>query len=223
MNSQPDINDNTFLNILEIFHSIQGESTYAGLPCTFIRLAGCNLDCRYCDTPCAPSRGKKRSLSSIITEVTGHHCSLVEITGGEPLLQPELPLLITTLEGMNYTILLETNGTLSIADLPHTVIKIIDIKCPSSNEQGKTAWSNLDLLTGDDEIKFVISDRNDYLWALDIMKKYNLEKKHTVLLSPNLDTLPTAHLAGWILEDRVRARIQPQLHKIIWPDDYEKR
>ncbi len=206
------------LKVNEIFCSIQGESSYAGYPCTFVRLTGCNLRCKYCDTRYAYKKGRNTSIDSIISKVSSHLCPLTEVTGGEPLLQEETPELVDSLIRKGYKVLVETNGTLDISILPEKAICIMDIKCPGSGECGKTLWSNIGQLRGQDEIKFVLASREDYKWALDILHQYRLEDR-TVHLSPAWGLLLPADLASWMLDDHVHAHLHLQLHRVIWPEE----
>jgi 7-carboxy-7-deazaguanine synthase len=205
------------LKVTEIFNSIQGESTYAGLPCTFIRLTGCNLRCSYCDTRYAYSGGTEMSVVKIMQKVRSFKTSLVEITGGEPLLQAgTLDLLRALLKEKNQ-VLLETNGSMALKNVPAKVIKIMDLKCPSSGEAEKTHWKNLQYLKKSDQIKMVISDRKDYAWARHQVRGRNLDAICQVLLSPVSNKLKGSRLAAWILKDRLPVRLQVQLHKVLWP------
>ena len=208
------------LNISEIFCSIQGESTYAGLPCIFIRLAGCNLRCDYCDTTYSFESDISLSTNDIITKVKEYDpIKLVEITGGEPLLQPEVYQLIESLNKDGYTILLETNGSISLKNVPEYVIKIVDVKCPGSSEENSFLLENLEYINKEkDEIKFVLSDNFDYNWAKDFVMKYNL-KDYEILFSPVSEKLEPQDLAKWIIDDKLPVRMQLQLHKIIWDKD----
>lgn len=204
------------LQITEIFKSVQGESSYAGLPCVFVRLAGCNLRCRYCDTEYAFYDGKETTVSETVATVEKFGLRLVEITGGEPLLQSESIDLMKRFLNLNYKVMLETGGSLSIQDVPKEVIKIVDLKCPSSGEVDKNDFKNLSRLAPHDEIKFVIGDRNDYEWSREILKKYELEEKANVLFSPVFEVVSLRLLAEWILKDNLSVRLQTQLHKHIW-------
>lgn len=207
------------LRITEIFHSIQGESTWAGLPCVFIRLTGCNLRCVWCDTAYAFHGGKWMDFSTILSAVAAFETPLVEITGGEPLAQPACPALAAALLEQGYTVLIETSGSLPINTLPEEVIRIMDLKCPGSGECEKNHWPNIGYLRPDrDEVKFVIADRSDYEWARDSIETHRLETRcRAILFSPVTGSLEPAHLAQWILEDRLPVRLQLQLHKILWP------
>ncbi len=206
------------MRVTEIFTSIQGESTFCGLPCTFIRMTGCNLRCKYCDTPYALEGGEELDLDQIMDRVREAGISLVELTGGEPLLQEECYLLINLLLEEGYTVLLETNGSLTLEKLDSRVMKIVDIKCPGSGMSEKMDFSNVNYLTGKDEVKFVISDKGDFDWAKGIIDTYGLIEKCKVLISPVLSRLEAKEVAGWILEERLPVRLQLQLHKVIWPD-----
>jgi len=206
------------LKVNEIFQSIQGESSYAGFPCVFIRLSGCNLRCSYCDTAYAYKEGTLWLVRDIVKAVSLHEIPLVEITGGEPLDQEETPLLAESLLDTGYSVLVETNGTKDISLLPAGVTRIMDIKCPGSGEQGKTDWGNMDRLSADDEVKFVICGEADYIWAREVLKKYGLAGKSKVLFSPAHGRLQSSDLAGWILRDRLPVRLQLQLHQILWPE-----
>ncbi len=216
------------LRINEIFYSIQGESTRVGEPCVFVRLAGCHLRCAYCDTEYAFREGETREIDDIIREVDSHPCKLVEITGGEPLLQPRVHELMTRLCDAGDTVLIETSGACDISPCDPRVIRIMDIKAPASGESERMDWNNIDHLTERDEVKFVISDRNDYDWAMDVIAKHDLiGHVRSVLMSPVFEQpkgleilgaqgLAMRELAAWILEDGLSVRLQPQLHKFIW-------
>ncbi|MDP2862144.1 MAG: radical SAM protein [Desulfobacterales bacterium] len=207
------------LIVNEIFNSIQGESLYAGLPCTFIRLTGCNLRCSYCDTRYAYGEGTSLTMTDIIDKVSGYECPLVEITGGEPLLQDETPLLIINLIENGYTVLLETNGTIDISHIDERCIKIIDIKCPASGESGKNILDNLNRLNVKDQVKFVISNHEDYEYAKDIIKQIpGGFLRENILFSPVPGKMEFSDLANRILKDKLMVRFHVQLHKIIWPD-----
>ena len=204
------------MRITEIFFSIQGESTYAGLPCVFVRFTGCPLRCSWCDTAYAFYEGTERSLESILNEVEHYDCRLVEITGGEPLAQAEAHGLITALADRGYTVLIETSGAIDLAPVDPRAILIMDLKCPGSGMEDRNRWSNLSLLKPHDEVKFVIKDRADYDWAVGIIRRHDLSDRHRVLLSPVFGELETQTLADWILADRLRVRFQLQVHKLIW-------
>jgi len=209
------------LKVCELFQSIQGESTFAGEVCAFIRLAGCNLSCTYCDTAYAnqAGTGKQMSIDEIVAWVESRHCRLVELTGGEPLIQKETAALAARLCDETFTVLVETNGTKDISVLPDSAIKIMDVKCPSSGMADSLLVSNLDALTPNDECKFVISDRTDFDWACTFMAQKRLASRCTVIFSPNLALLPAKMLAEWMVETNPGARLGLQLHKVIWGDD----
>ena len=213
--------ENNKLKINEIFKSIQGESTCMGLPCAFIRLTGCNLRCTYCDTEYSFYEGKDMTLKQIIDTIVPMKTKLVEITGGEPMLQENVIPLMSKLINMNYTVLLETSGAISLKNVPKEVKKIVDFKCPSSGMENKNLWTILDELNKEDEIKFVIGNKIDYQWTKKIVEKYQLNKKWTVLLSPVFEKLSLEKLSKWILTDNFNVRLQLQMHKYIW--DPEKR
>jgi 7-carboxy-7-deazaguanine synthase len=211
-----------FLRVTEIFHSIQGESTWAGLPCTFIRLTGCPLRCVWCDTEYAFYGGEKLVLDDIIAKVDEIGTRLVEITGGEPLIHRNAFVLAERLLDRGYTVLVETSGAIDIAALDPRTHRIMDLKCPDSGEAARNLWSNLDHLTARDEIKFVIASRQDYEWTRDVIHKYRLDDRvqrgtlHGLLLSPVWEKMDLRELAEWVLEDRLPVRYQIQLHKVIW-------
>ena len=207
------------LKVYEIFRSIQGESSFVGLPCVFIRLAGCNLRCRYCDTRYAQEGGEEMALEEILKRVSEFAVKLVEVTGGEPLFQSETPILTMALMEEGYQVLVETNGTLDISVLPQGAVRIMDIKCPSSGESHRVMWENIWKLRPDDEVKFVISDRHDYEWARGIIRERFAHAKTKILFSTVFGELPPRHLVEWMLEDRIQARFQLQIHKYIWPHD----
>jgi 7-carboxy-7-deazaguanine synthase len=204
------------MKVCEIFTSIQGESTRAGLMCTFIRFTGCNLMCTYCDTKYAYKEGSEYSVDEILEEVSERNVKLVEVTGGEPLLQIEVLELIKSLLDRGYEVLVETNGTVSINDIDKRASVIMDIKTPGSGECGKMASGNLDVLKASDEVKFVVTDRADYEWARDFINDHLLLNICAVLLSPAFGVLDPQVLSGWILEDRLGVRLNLQLHKYIF-------
>ena len=205
------------LTVNEIFHSIQGESTHAGRPCVFVRLTACDLRCSWCDTPYAFHEGRKMTVDDVVAQVRGYGCGVVEITGGEPLLQPDVYPLMEKLLEDGQTVMLETGGHRSIANVPPGVVRIVDVKCPGSGEGDKVDWSNLELLTAIDEVKFVVKDRADYEFARDVIARYQLDTRcRAVLLSPVHGVLPASDLAAWMLADRLTARLQLQVHKFIW-------
>ena len=205
------------LTVNEIFHSIQGESTFAGEPCVFVRLTACDLRCSWCDTPYAFHEGRKMSIDDVLAEVDRYDCPLVEVTGGEPLLQAEAIPLMSRLLDRGKTVLLETGGHRSIADVPAGVHRIVDVKCPGSLEADRMDWANLARLNATDEVKFVIKDRIDYEYARDIVLREVLaERVAAVLFSPVHGVLESRALAEWILADRLPVRLQLQAHKYIW-------
>ena len=205
------------LTINEIFYSIQGESTRAGQPCVFVRLTACDLRCSWCDTPYAFDDGRKMSVDDVIAAVEQYGCPLVEITGGEPLLQEDVYELMERLSRTGRTVMLETGGHRSIARVPAGVMKIVDVKCPGSGESARNDWSNLGALAPHDEVKFVIKDRVDYEFARDVIARHGLaDCAAAVLLSPVHGVLDARTLSEWILADRLPARLQVQLHKYIW-------
>jgi 7-carboxy-7-deazaguanine synthase len=205
------------LTVNEIFHSIQGESTHAGRPCVFVRLTACDLRCSWCDTPYAFHEGQKMSVDEVIGRVLEYGCDVVEITGGEPLLQKEVYPLMQRLLDEGRTVMLETGGHLSVEAVPEAVVRVIDVKCPGSGESEKNHWPNLEHLRPTDEIKFVIKDRADYEFARDVVSKHELiDRCAAVHFSPVHGILDAKQLAAWVLEDRLRVRVQLQLHKFIW-------
>jgi 7-carboxy-7-deazaguanine synthase len=205
------------LTVNEIFHSIQGESTHVGRPCVFVRLTACDLRCSWCDTPYAFHEGQKMSVDEVLSQVRAFGCEVVEVTGGEPLLQPDVYPLMQGLLDDGRTVLLETGGHRSVERVPATVIRIIDVKCPGSGESGKNHWPNLDHLRPADEVKFVIKDRLDYEYARDVLARYDLIGRcAAVLFSPVHGELDPKQLAQWILADRLPVRLQLQAHKYIW-------
>ncbi len=204
------------LVINEIFYSIQGESSFAGWPCVFIRLTGCNLRCTWCDTAYAFDKGQPLSLDDIIAKVCNFDCPLVEVTGGEPLLQSNVLPLLKRLCDLGKTVLLETGGSLDIVPVDLRIIKIMDLKCPSSGETDKNRYANLRHLTKQDEIKFVIAGRADYDWASRTLTEHQLSTRCTILFSPVVEKLSLQTLAEWILADRLPVRLQTQWHKHIW-------
>jgi 7-carboxy-7-deazaguanine synthase len=207
---------NNMLKINEIYYSIQGESTKAGRPCVFVRLTFCNLRCTYCDTEYAFYEGKDLNIGDIIQEVRKYNCPLVEITGGEPLFQEESPSLMKQLADCGFEVLLETGGSLPINNIDPRVKIIMDIKTPSSGMLKKNMFENIYCLKKDDEVKFIIGSREDYLWSKSIIEKYDLDKKNAVLFSVVFGKLLPVELVNWILEDKLNVRFQLQMHKFIW-------
>ena len=207
------------LRVSEIFASIQGETSYVGLPFSFVRLTGCNLRCRFCDTTYAYDDGEEFSVDEIVSRVAFFGIPRVTLTGGEPLLQEEAPVLAKALLDGGYTVLVETNGTVPLSRLDPRTVKILDVKCPGSGESGKTDWGNLALLSSRDEVKFVVSSEEDYRFAREVIGKYGKERSFQVLLSPAFGLLPPEKLAGWMVGDALDARFQLQLHKLVWGPD----
>ena len=207
------------LLVNEIFYSIQGESTYSGRPCIFVRLTGCNLRCSYCDTRYAYEQGVNMEITEIMNRIADYMCRLVEITGGEPLIQSETPGLIYRLLENGYEVMLETNGSLDISRVDERCIKIVDIKCPTSGESDKNDMKNLKKLGSKDQVKFVIGNRIDYKYAKETIDSNCPDfPKDQILFSPLSEGIAPAQLAEWILEDNLNVRLHLQLHKIIWPD-----
>jgi 7-carboxy-7-deazaguanine synthase len=205
------------LTVNEIFHSIQGESTHTGRPCVFVRLTACDLRCSWCDTPYAFTEGRKMSVDEVIDRVREYGCDVVEITGGEPLLQKEVYRLMEKLLDEGRTVMIETGGHLSADGIPAGVVRVIDVKCPGSGESDKVHWPNLDRLRSSDELKFVIKDRIDYEFARDVVNRHDLITRcAAVLFSPVHGVLEAKQLAEWILADRLPVRLQLQAHKYIW-------
>ena len=205
------------LTINEIFYSIQGESTRAGCPCVFVRLSACDLRCSWCDTPYAFHEGTKRSVDEVVAEVEGHGCPLVEITGGEPLLQEDVYPLMDRLLARGLTVMLETGGHRPVTRVPPAVVKIVDVKCPGSGEASKNDWGNLDRLSPHDELKFVVQDRADYEFARELIGRHALASRcAAILISPVHGVLDPKTLSDWMLADHLPARLQLQMHKYIW-------
>lgn len=210
--------DEALFEVCEVFRSLQGETSRTGLPATFLRLAGCNLRCRYCDTTYAQGRGASMTLEELLGAVAdGPATDLVVVTGGEPLLQPRVPSLLGALCDLGRTVLLETNGSLEIRGIDPRVRRILDIKCPGSGEEASTRWENLEDLRAEDEVKLVLTCREDFDFALRVIMKHGLRERCEVLLSPAQGLLAPADLAAWILECRLPLRLQLQLHRILWP------
>ena len=209
------MNINT-LRVTEIFHSIQGESTKTGLPTIFIRLTGCPLRCIYCDTEYAFTGGENLKISEIMQTIKSSPSQHICITGGEPLAQPNVHILMNELAQLDYDISLETSGYIDVSNVNSKVKIIMDIKTPESKEVDKNNWENINLLKNEDEVKFVICNRNDYEWSKEIMEKYMIYEQCNVLMSPVADLMEPSTLAEWILEDSLPVRFQIQLHKILW-------
>ena len=204
------------MRLTEIFYSIQGESSFIGRPCVFIRTTACNLRCVWCDTAYSFYGGEEMRLDDIMKRVASYGCKLVEITGGEPMLQKEIYELCDRLLAADYTVLIETGGSLDLSKLDPRVIKIVDLKCPGSGETEKNYWPNLDILQPHDQIKFVIKDRADYDWTLQVIRQHRLDARFHLLFSPVFGIMELRPLAEWMLADRVQAQLQVQLHKFIW-------
>ncbi len=207
------------MRVTELFHSIQGESSFAGRPCTFVRLTGCPLRCTWCDSTYTFSGGVEMTLDEVLAQVRAFGCLLVEVTGGEPLHQPEAFPLIARLCDEGYEVLVETSGAIDIAPLDRRARVILDVKCPGSDMMDRMDWRNLAQLTSRDEAKFVIKDRADYDWALAVLNRYDLTSRCTVLFSPVFGALEPRLLAEWMLADKLPVRFQLQLHKFIWAPD----
>jgi len=205
------------ITINEIFYSVQGESTYAGRPCVFVRLTACDLRCSWCDTPYAFHEGAKRPLDAVLRDVERYDCPLVEVTGGEPLLQEAVYPLMDALLARGKTVLLETGGHRSTARVPDQVVTILDVKCPGSGEAGRMDWANLDRLRPHDEVKFVIKDRADYEYARAVVRDRDLAARAAAVhFSPVHGEMDLRTLSEWVLADRLPVRVQVQLHKYIW-------
>ena len=205
------------LTVNEIYHSVQGESTWAGRPCVFVRLTFCDLRCSYCDTEYAFYEGNKMLLAEIVSQAATFGCPLVEITGGEPLLQKNVLPLMTMLCDAGYTVLLETSGAHDISTVDKRVHRIMDLKTPGSGEVEKNLWANIEHLTSQDEVKFVIGSREDYEWSREKVTRFDLAKTcHAVLFSPIFGRIDPRQIVDWILADRLDVRFQLQMHKFIW-------
>jgi 7-carboxy-7-deazaguanine synthase len=207
------------MRITEIFHSIQGESSYAGQPCVFVRLTGCPLRCTWCDTDYAFYGGHEWPIDEVLANVHTYGCRLVEVTGGEPLVQPESLLLMTRLCDAGYSVLLETSGAVDITPVDSRAHVILDVKCPGSGMTNRMHWPNLSQLAAKDEAKFVLADRADYDWAREILVRYDIANRCTVHFSPVFGSLDVRELAEWILADKLPVRFQLQMHKYIWAPD----
>ncbi|MBH0200610.1 MAG: 7-carboxy-7-deazaguanine synthase QueE [Nitrospira sp.] len=207
------------MRVTEIFHSIQGESTFAGRPCVFVRLTGCPLRCTWCDTEYAFYSGSEQSIETIVDKVRAYGCPLVEVTGGEPLAQSECLTLVARLCDEGLTVLLETSGALETAGVDPRAHIILDVKCPGSGMSDRMHWPNVERLRPHDEAKFVINDRADYEWAKERVERFQIDRRCPVLFSPVFGTLEPRQLAEWVLADRLPVRYQLQLHKLIWSPD----
>ncbi len=209
------------LRVNEIYLSLQGESTHVGKPCTFVRLTGCQMRCVWCDSEHSFYEGDWRSVDEVLQRVTELGAATVEVTGGEPLLQPGATTLLRRLCDAGYEVLLETGGGVAIDAVDPRVHRILDIKCPGSEEADNNLWSNLESLRADDEVKFVVADRADFDWALDILRQYRLPERCTLLMSAvesGESEITSTALADWILESKEPIRLQVQLHKVLWGD-----
>ncbi len=205
------------LTVSEIYLSIQGESTHTGRPCVFVRLTACNLRCTWCDTPYAFTGGRSATVDDVVAEVATLGCRLVELTGGEPLLQPDCVALARSLLSAGYEVLLETGGHMPLDDVPDEVVVIVDVKCPASGEADTMHWPNLTQLSARDEVKFVIQDRADFDYARGVVGRHGLaDRVAAILFSPVFGVLPPAELARWMLDEHVPARLQLQVHKYVW-------
>jgi Organic radical activating enzymes len=207
------------LKITEIFHSVQGESTYAGRPCVFIRLTGCPLRCTWCDTAYAFYGGRDMTMDEIVAQVRAFDCPLVEVTGGEPLSQPDALTLMIRLCDEGFEVLLETSGAIDTSGVDLRVHVILDVKCPGSGMTDRMHWPNLDNLSSKDEVKFVIKDRADYEWAREVIRRRDIPARSTVLFSPVFGDADPRQLAEWVLADKLPVRFQLQMHKYIWAPD----
>ena len=204
------------LRVNEIFYSIQGESTRAGLPCVLVRLTGCQMRCSWCDSTYSFYEGSWMSVGEVLDAVAAFGCPLVEVTGGEPLLQPGTPPLLAALCNAGYEVLLETGGGLDVGTVDPRVRRIVDVKCPGSGEAENNRWANLDLLTARDEVKFVLAGEDDYRWAREVVERHRLAERCPVHFSPVHGELEPADLAAWVLRDRLPVRVALQLHKLLW-------
>jgi 7-carboxy-7-deazaguanine synthase len=209
------------MRITEIFYSIQGESSFAGRPCIFVRLTWCNLRCTWCDSEYTFNGGTEMTIEEVLEQVRQYPCRLVEITGGEPLVQKKECLeLVRRLCDNGYEVLIETSGSLDISPLDQRAVRILDIKCPGSGEEQSNRWENLDCLTPRDEIKFVIADRRDFDYAGEVIARHRLAERHpAILFSPVWGAIDLRELSAWTLETGINARLQLQMHKYIWGPD----
>lgn len=205
------------MKLYEIYTSIQGETQHAGRPCTLVRFAGCDLRCGYCDTEYAFTGGQEVTRASIVSDVQVRGAPLVLLTGGEPLLQPELPALASDLLALGFEVMLETGGHRDISVMPAGVCVILDVKTPGSGEAARNHWPNLERLTMKDAVKLVVCSEEDYAWARDLIVERRLADRCQVLLSPSFGVLDPRALIGWMLRDKVPARLNLQIHKMIWP------
>ncbi len=210
---------NDRLKVHEIYTSIQGESSYAGLPCVFVRTTACNLRCRYCDTAHAFVKGEERSVDDVFQEAHAPGIKLVEITGGEPLLQPGTLVLMQKLLNADHDVLLETSGSLDISSVDPRVVRIVDFKTPDSGEENANHWNNVNALRTRDEVKFVLLSKRDYDWAKRVIERYSLTERCSVLMGVAFEHMPVHSLVEWVLEDNLPVRVQLQMHKFIWAAD----
>ena len=204
------------MQVCETFYSLLGESTWAGLPAFFIRLTGCNLSCRYCDTAYAYEGGQEMTDAALLQAAASHPARRVLVTGGEPLLQPETLPLLASLADTGLTVLLETNGSLTIKEVDARVHRILDVKCPGSGMASHNLWENLEQLHARDEVKFVITDHADFTWVLEVIKRHQLAGRVPLLISPVFGAAPPQETASWILQSGLPLRLNLQLHKYIW-------
>ena len=204
------------LEVCETFYSLMGESTRVGLPAFFIRLSGCNLRCRYCDTTYAYEEGRKATVAALLKAAGVFPTRLVLVTGGEPLLQEDTPALLSALLGAGFEVCLETNGSLPIDRVDRRVHRLLDLKCPGSGMAGENYWANLEVLTAKDEVKFVVGDQDDFIWAVEVITKYGLPGRLPLLISPVFGQVPAQEVAAWILKSRLPLRLNVQLHKYLW-------
>ena len=207
------------MRLTEIYKSIQGESSFTGLPCVFVRTTGCDLRCRWCDSEFTFTGGTAMTLDQIMAAVAEYDCNLVELTGGEPLLQPEIYELATRLCDAGHTVLIETGGHRDVSALDPRVVRIMDLKCPASGECESNLWSNLAHLRAFDEVKFVVADHADYEWARSVIRDHHLEERVAILISTAYGLVSPQSVVEWMLEDKLRTRFQLQAHKYIWPAD----
>lgn len=219
MSRVPRIPAHERLRISEIYASVQGESTHVGKPCVFVRLTGCNLRCTWCDSEFTFTGGAMRHLDDVVAEAHGYGIHTIEVTGGEPLVQKNAPELMRRLLALGHEVLLETSGSVSIAEVPPEVHVILDLKAPDSGEVGANLWANLPLLQPHHEVKIVVASRRDYEWAREQIRTRGLHLHCPVLISPAWGRIDLAELAGWIVDDRLPARMQLQLHKVVWGAD----
>ncbi len=207
------------LLVIEVYASVQGESTHAGRPCTFVRLAGCNLRCTWCDSEFTFTGGQRRSIDDVVSEVVALGVRLVEVTGGEPLMHRQAITLISRLHQEGLEVMLETSGSVDISTVPEGTRIIMDLKPPDSGEEGSNLWANLDHLRPGDEIKFVLASRRDYEWSRDVVRQHGLNARFPVLFSPVHGAVDPSDISDWLVADKLDVRLQLQLHKVIWPSD----